>query len=531
MENYKVNIKTVADTGKVIVSTFLGEEVSPPQVNYYKEENVLNFYLPQNNIIVPGMVLVFETIDGEITIKEEVVVKSVTRNVDCFVVAVAEPINAQKFYTKTSATTTTTISGEATIEDNNNLEIDLVGSEYVGIPETTSVLPTTLKVNSTLPWEIESVVCDSCESDNSIAYGVPHQNTYISVGPLNKKTNYSTITKTITKKSVYWVVTFKQNVRIKAIYKTFTITFPLEYNFGTDMAVEDNIHEYFVEDIKKRALSTLKVIDMEKVAFSPMFQPTNSSSPSFNPIDFIEFNFHFLERDEEGWKVNGQGRWNGIAPGTNVSIKNAALSDKLKFLNFNDDDVRYQQNKLKKTFIRLSFYDTMNPVTQHLLYYSTIFYDTNELFGKYVKYKPFLDKMGKESVVDSDDNVYRVDTRLTVYNKYNSEKSSEGFYIYLFKDEVTENSPKDIYMKVEFNHAGYGRTVPFTKPYLDISQKIKQIPFEDFFKTQYIKLKCVYIPTENKYAYYAAKDETSVGIYEDKNNRKLVFNLFEANLA
>ena len=59
---------------------------------------------------------------------------------------------------------------------------------------------------------------------------------------------------------------------------------------------------------------------------------------------------------------------------------------------------------------------------------------------------------------------------MTVENKWLSNRTSEGFYLYLFPDGLFDengdaNTGRTIYMKAEFNHAGYGRTIPMMAPY------------------------------------------------------------------
>ena len=51
-----------------------------------------------------------------------------------------------------------------------------------------------------------------------------------------------------------------------------------------------------------------------------------------------------------------------------------------------------------------------------------------------------------------------------VDNKYVTEASSEGFYLYIFREYSENLHPKPIYMKVEFNHAGIGKMIPFLIP-------------------------------------------------------------------
>jgi hypothetical protein len=58
----------------------------------------------------------------------------------------------------------------------------------------------------------------------------------------------------------------------------------------------------------------------------------------------------------------------------------------------------------------------------------------------------------------------RISSRFIIKNKYKTETSSEGFYIYIFKEQAENLRPKPIYMKVEYNHAKIGKTIPFNIP-------------------------------------------------------------------
>ena len=50
---------------------------------------------------------------------------------------------------------------------------------------------------------------------------------------------------------------------------------------------------------------------------------------------------------------------------------------------------------------------------------------------------------------------------MIVNDEYDMTRSGEGFNLYLFREDApVENEVQNIYMKVEFNHAGIGRTVP-----------------------------------------------------------------------
>ena len=226
-------------------------------------------------------------------------------------------------------------------------------------------------------------------------------------------------------------------------------------------------------------------------------------------------------------------------------------SDLLSYLGFTNDDVKYQKSKLKKSFLRISFYDSDNIANQNLLHTATIFLDSGDLFAKYIKnietedeyktteavtaqenpkisfkagsiltsseYKKLNDANRKKCVVNgellavvggssSDEDKYtvydkagmainrepmrkraledsdfgdnidelerlRMSSQIVVTDKNSSKRSSEGFYFYTYKTNDNGVYPSDIYMRVEFNHAGYGRVIPFMMPYIRKSEE------------------------------------------------------------
>lgn len=226
-------------------------------------------------------------------------------------------------------------------------------------------------------------------------------------------------------------------------------------------------------------------------------------------------------------------------------------SDLLSYLGFTNDDVKYQKSKLKKSFLRISFYDSDNIANQNLLHTATIFLDSGDLFAKYIKnietedeykttetvtvqenpkisfpkdsiltsseYKKLDDVNRKKCVVNgellavvggssSDEDKYtvydkagvainrepmrkralkdsdfgdnidelerlRMSSQIVVTDKNSSKRSSEGFYFYTYKTNDNGVYPSDIYMRVEFNHAGYGRVIPFMMPYIRKSEE------------------------------------------------------------
>ena len=364
------------------------------------------------------------------------------------------------------------------------------------------------------------------------------------------------------------------------------IPIPLSNSFETNLYQSDLLQEYFAEDEKIKAIN--KIVDLEKDVYYPVIKNDNS----FSDVYTLRFNLHFREHRGDNWLVDGNSFWNGVTQKNgNISINKAItdnnVSDLLCFLDFNNNDIRYQKNKLKKSFLRLSFYDSMNPANQNMLGYSTIFLDSGNLFSKYARHletdgytvigydkndygKYNVDnKTKKGNRVDREynfDEEHRLSSQFVVKNKNTSTASSEGFYLYLWKDNESV-LPQDLYMKVEFNHAGYGRTIPFMMPYWD-KQKwnnemsgiktfdeilndwkdIKNVDsggnvswqnntdghygMRQYMKFSYIHLKYKYDKDNDKHIYYL--DPETYGNIDFPNgkdgNKEIVINLYEAKV-
>lgn len=376
---------------------------------------------------------------------------------------------------------------------------------------------------------------------------------------------------------------------------TYTFTFvrpivniniPITNTFETNLLQMDLLNEHFVEAEKKKAINS--IVDVEKDVYYPSIAVLNNGSQTvdYKDVYTIKFNLHFREHRGDDWLVEHKSYWNGCertdgSIKSSVSKEDGTSSDLLTFLNFNNDDVHYQKNRLKKSFLRLSFYDSTNPADQNLLAYSTVFFDTGDMFSKYIRY---MEEDGYVQISYNEYGVYHVDdekkkigirvnrehdfdeekrlsSQFVIKDKNRSKASSDGFYLYLWKDNESA-LPQDIYMKVEFNHAGFGRTVPFMMPYWDKRKwpndergfkSFKEI-VEDFDsvkhdgvykynnnketdgpygirqynKYSYLHLKYLYDINDMKHKYYI--DYETYG-EQDSVGNEIVINLYEAKIG
>ena len=324
--------------------------------------------------------------------------------------------------------------------------------------------------------------------------------------------------------------------------ETINITLPISKTCGKGLNDENIINTYF-NDKKNEIIP--EIVDYEKRCFQPYYKASNS----YNFLNKITFNLFFRERisnstglddtdtdtkwvtnDGLGWfqyKINDNGDF--------VEQENITKGDLLGYLGFNDDDVYYRKKKLSKTFLRLSFYDNNNPLNQMLLFYSTIFLDTGELYNKFIR--NLHKKNGEKQLVNDDSlGVDNLTTSFFVYDKYNKKKSSEGFYLYLFPDGLENGQEKTIYMKAEFNHAGYGKTVPLILPNnnkkcLSFSDdkfpislvEVDNVNLSEFYRQLYIPITIKYKEDTNEFIYY-------FHYVNEYNNNEIVLNLYEPKI-
>lgn len=261
-------------------------------------------------------------------------------------------------------------------------------------------------------------------------------------------------------------------------------------------------------------------------------------------------------------------------------------SDLVGLLNFTNDDVFYQHNNIAKSFLRFSFYDSTNPQTQSLLATSCVFMDEHKLFKTFIdnsrknisdfgyvenpnvltgrtvnKIRVNTEYLGKRQDREERelpltynefsgvviDNSHRLGSEFIINNKYETDTSSEGYYIYIFREYSENLKPMPIYMKVEFNHAGIGRTIPFVVPMHwsepddngnktpirtlslgnsdDLDELKGGIRLGDVYAQTYIPLYAVYDFQNKEYAYVF--DSRYINQEELENTNQLNLNLFE----
>jgi len=415
------------------------------------------------------------------------------------------------------------------------------------------------------------------------------------------------------------------NLKLYADTAHIHIPVKLDINVATNMMQDDIVERDFYKVEKEKAIN--KIVDMEKDVYTPKYMSGSTSysgsGTTFFPVSEIEVNLHFRTRNKENWKVND--RYNDISTasaGTDnwfvtdyypysgiletyrqysgETLQNT--SDLMGLLYFTNDDVYYQRDKIGKSFLRFSYYDSTDPQTQSLLATSCVFMDEHRMFktfidnsrknvydyaiieeprlkdngtcclpykksvnnkisvltefiGKHKKRKPTYDEPTEIDGHALSGDTRRISSRFIIDNKYETDTSSEGFYLYMFKEYSENLHPKPIYMKVEFNHAGVGRTIPFIIPMkwkdsecynnndvniknpdrrlrlsaaTDVNEMKSGYTLSHVYAQTYIPLYAVYDFKEKEYAYVF--DERYVTPPASGDGR-VVLNLFELKIA
>ena len=330
---------------------------------------------------------------------------------------------------------------------------------------------------------------------------------------------------------------------------SLNISIPMNNSDNIDSNNEDISNHYFKE--KKKELIP-EIIDYEKRCFTPVY----GTGDTLSYLTKIRFNLFFRDRGDKKTRLNNEWvsddtkGWNQCTINTDGTINPTTAytkGDLLTYLNFNDEDVFYRKKKLSKSFLRLSFYNSINPLNQMLLFYSTVFFDSGNAYKKYMN--RIEEKISGstsdtiyslvENICNNYDDENNITASFVINDRFNNSASSEGFYLYLFPDGLNENSGKTIYMKVEFNHAGYGRTLPFILPtstgdtILNFSDS--NFPehlindngdLSEYYRQLYIPITVKYDSVLKDYVYHFE----NTNLNSPNNNGELEINLYEPKI-
>jgi hypothetical protein len=278
-----------------------------------------------------------------------------------------------------------------------------------------------------------------------------------------------------------FVKNYKININtLKSGTTATTINIPInmEYQLVDQAELIDRV---FVEIETEKAIN--EIIDYEKIRFVPI----NSLDNQINSITYT-----------------------------------VDLSDLTTYgsIGFDDNDIKFQKESFKQTFLNLNFYDSNNPMNQNLILNITLFsqltaFDLVPLTGstgiagqplpanfikiKYVLENPLLNPLG----------------------------FSEGYFLYDYKDELNVGDSKYLYMRASFKNAKDGKST-------NLMVKNTALPIDELIHQLYTR----YVLTRTIDGYYFRIDDSYQGgniltnthnVSYSNNNNDVTINLYKIN--
>lgn len=221
------------------------------------------------------------------------------------------------------------------------------------------------------------------------------------------------------------------------------ITLPLDLT-TQNVDQHDIIQEKFINVEVDKSINP--ITDFEQVRLKPTKDLT---SPLANIIRTINYSIHVLDE--------------------NKNYTDASYGD----VGFKEDDIKFRKNSFNNSFLRLNFYDSDNRSIQRLMSYIVIYPIVNKKFF-------VANNSPREAFFKSNGNngwgninpVKNINLEFTVGDSLiDKSLDGEGFFIYHYKDEINDKTPKELFMSASFNNAKTGKILRListdTKPKVD----------------------------------------------------------------
>jgi|ERR1035437_839873 hypothetical protein len=120
-------------------------------------------------------------------------------------------------------------------------------------------------------------------------------------------------------------------------------------------------------------------------------------------------------------------------------------------IGFTDDDIKFEKNNFKYTFLNLGFYDTDNPLDQRLITDVTLFSHLTD--GNLTPLTGTTGAPGQPRPAS------QIPLNFIVSNPIlNPRGFAEGYHIYDYKDELKIGDTKYLYMRASFKNAKTGKS-------------------------------------------------------------------------
>ena len=249
----------------------------------------------------------------------------------------------------------------------------------------------------------------------------------------------------------------------------------LETNNGKDIMLpldlttqnvdqHDIIQEKFIDVEVNKSINT--ITDFEQIRLKPT---KDLNSPLANIIRTINYSIFILDGNKD--------------------YIDASYED----VGFKYDDIKFRKNSFNNSFLRLNFYDSDNRSTQRLMSYVTIYPIVNKKFfaGNSTPRDAFFKANGNNNWGEINP-LKNINLEFTVGDSLMDKTlDGEGFFIYHYKDEINDKTPKELFMSATFNNAKTGKVLRListdTKPTIDkINIPTNNTPIKNNTYTKYL---------------------------------------------
>lgn len=256
---------------------------------------------------------------------------------------------------------------------------------------------------------------------------------------------------------------------------TINIPISLEYQLVDNAELIDRV---FVQTEVENAIN--EILDYDKVRFMPI-------TASGVPVRAIIYDVKLL--NNTGNYVNFYGD-----------------------VGYDYDDVKFSKNSFTNSFLRLSFFDSDNPMTQNLIGFTTLYsrLSTIDLLSGSTTSSLGLPKPINQIPIN-----FMVENPLI-----NKRGFGEGFHLYYYKDGLNIGESKYLYMRAAFSNAKNGKSLNLMVK--NTAQNIENLVHEIYTR---------YIITRTNTGYYYQIDDTYQGNnILGPNNVQIVNNTINVNL-
>lgn len=265
-----------------------------------------------------------------------------------------------------------------------------------------------------------------------------------------------------------------------------TFNIPIEMDFQL-VDQGETIERQFVDVETEKSINP--IIDYEKVRFIPTFNG--------DIVHTVTYNVNF---------------WDDTTPPGDYF--NAPGATTYANIGFSDDDLKFRKNSLIKSMFTLNFYDSPIVTDQNLVSIITINPDI------------------RLADVQSNSQINPASFKPVTFSLGNplnhNEVFGEGFFIYHYKDEVTNLLPKHLYMRASFKNTKTGKRVNMmTVPFDATLPLINQLQIDDLQGVLHTKYTLV--RTQTGYYYELDATQPNVNVIGNTINN-ISYNNYEIKL-